>query len=102
VAIADSWFPEDTGRRTVDGFAPLLAERDVVMTEGIVQALGITQRWLDDEITVRMPTAEEASLLELSEGSLTLRCCRILLYGICECRCGAPGWECSRLVHSSV
>jgi GntR family transcriptional regulator len=69
VAIADSWFPEETGRRTVDGFAPLLAERDVVMTGGVVQALGITQRWLDDEITVRMPTTEEASLLELSEGS---------------------------------
>ncbi|MGH3868248.1 MAG: GntR family transcriptional regulator [Pseudonocardiaceae bacterium] len=69
VAIADSWFPEETGRRTVDGFAPLLAEHDVVMKGGIVHALGITQRWLDDEITVRMPTAEEASLLELSEGS---------------------------------
>ncbi|MGH3829225.1 MAG: GntR family transcriptional regulator [Pseudonocardiaceae bacterium] len=69
VAIADSWFPEETGRRTVDGFTPLLAERPVVMKGGIVHTLGITQRWLDDEITVRMPTAEEASLLELSEGS---------------------------------
>lgn len=69
VAIADSWFPEETGRRTVDGFAPLLAERDVVMTGGIVHALGITQRWLEDEITVRMPTTEETTLLELSDGS---------------------------------
>jgi GntR family transcriptional regulator len=69
VAIADSWFPEETGRRTVDGFAPLLAERDVVMTGGIVHALGLAQHWLDDEITVRMPTTEEANLLELSEGS---------------------------------
>jgi DNA-binding GntR family transcriptional regulator len=34
VAIAESWFPADTGRCTVDGFAPLLAEGDVVMTEG--------------------------------------------------------------------
>lgn len=69
VAIADTWVREEVGRREVDGIAPLLVERDVVLSGGIFRALGLAQHEVDDEITVRMPTPEEAELLDLPMGS---------------------------------
>lgn len=65
VAIADTWTSEVVGRTEVDGFAPLLAPHDVVLPNGIFAALGFPQTDLTDEISVRMPTPEEAELLQL-------------------------------------
>ncbi|GGM84155.1 GntR family transcriptional regulator [Longimycelium tulufanense] len=69
VAIADTWVREEIGRKEVDGTAPLLAEHDIVLNNGIFHALGYVQHRLDDRISVRMPTPEEADLLDLPVGS---------------------------------
>jgi len=69
VAVADTWVREDIARMKVDGMAPLLAEQDVTLPGGIFRALGFVTTELDDEITVRMPTPEESTLLDLPMGS---------------------------------
>lgn len=74
VMLADTWAPEDIAQRTLfddDGmpYAPLLAERDVVVRGGIIRAIGIEQREFDDLIIPRMPTPEETGLLDLEPGS---------------------------------
>lgn len=65
VAIADTWVREDVGRTELDGQAPLLAPTDVVLPGGIFRAIGYPQADLEDEITIRMATPEEAKLLIL-------------------------------------
>jgi GntR family transcriptional regulator len=62
--LAHSYFPEDIARGT-----PLMEERDVVMRGGILAAIGHPQRYVEDEITVRMPTPTEADELELPMGT---------------------------------
>ncbi len=69
VAVADTWVREDIARMQVEGVAPLLAEQDVTLPDGIFRALGFVTTELDDEITVRMPTPEESTLLDLPMGS---------------------------------
>lgn len=74
VMLADTWMPEDIAKLTTTDengaeFAPLLAERDVVLPGGIFRALGFNQREYEDRIVPRMPTPDEAEMLELQPGS---------------------------------
>ncbi|MFJ9846293.1 GntR family transcriptional regulator [Kitasatospora sp. NPDC101155] len=62
--IADSWFRASFALGT-----PLMEERDVTMPGGILAAIGHPQVRTRDEITPRMPTAEETTLLELPLGT---------------------------------
>jgi GntR family transcriptional regulator len=67
--IADTWTPVDIARMEIDGVAPLLEERSVVYPGGIYRALGFRQVRYEDEIQVRMPTPEEADLLNVEPGT---------------------------------
>lgn len=67
--IADTWTPVDIARMEIDGVAPLLEERSVVYPGGIYRALGFRQVRYEDEIQVRMPTPEEADLLDTEPGT---------------------------------
>jgi GntR family transcriptional regulator len=68
-AIADTWTPLDIADMTINGVAPLREPESVVYPGGIYRALGFRQVHFSDEITVRMPTPEEASLLEVQPGT---------------------------------
>lgn len=72
--LADTWTPEDVAQRTLvdengEKYAPLLAERDVTVTGGIIRSIGINQVEFEDLIVPRMPTEEEAEALDLDPGS---------------------------------
>lgn len=67
--IADTWTPVDIAHMEIDGVAPLLQERSVVYPGGIYRALGFRQVRYEDEIQVRMPSPEEADLLNLEPGT---------------------------------
>jgi len=58
--LADSYFPESLVRGT-----PLMEPRPVAAPGGLLASLGHTPVKLVDEITVRMPTVDETSRLEL-------------------------------------
>jgi GntR family transcriptional regulator len=67
--IADTWTPVAIARKEIDGTAPLLEERNVVVPGGIYRALGYEQVRYEDEIQVRMPTPEEVDLLDAEPGT---------------------------------
>ncbi|MFV2017577.1 GntR family transcriptional regulator [Micromonospora sp. LOL_023] len=67
--IADTWTPVDIARMEIDGVAPLLQEANVVYPGGIYRALGFRQVRFQDEIQVRMPSPDEASLLNVQPGT---------------------------------
>ncbi|WP_428962598.1 GntR family transcriptional regulator [Micromonospora fluostatini] len=67
--IADTWTPVDIARMEIDGVAPLLQETNVVYPGGIYRALGFRQVHYKDEIQVRMPTPDEAALLDVQPGT---------------------------------
>jgi GntR family transcriptional regulator len=67
--IADTWTPVDIARMEINGVAPLLKEQNVVYPGGIYRALGFRQVQYRDEIQVRMPTPEEADLLDVQPGT---------------------------------
>lgn len=67
--IADTWTPLDIARQEIDGVAPLLQQTNVVYPGGIYRALGYRQTQFHDEIQVRMPTPEEATLLDSQPGT---------------------------------
>lgn len=67
--IADTWTPVDIAHMEIDGVAPLLQETSVVYPGGIYRALGFRQIQFRDEIQVRMPTPEEADLLDVQPGT---------------------------------
>jgi GntR family transcriptional regulator len=66
--IADTWTPVDIARMEIDGVAPLLEEKNVVYPGGIYRALGFRQVRYEDDIQARMPTPEEATLLNMEPG----------------------------------
>lgn len=70
VSIADTWLPEDIAEMTCtyqgETIKPWWERHDVVLPEGIVAATGIRQVSAEDEIWVRMPTDEEAHVLQVS------------------------------------
>ncbi|PJM93582.1 GntR family transcriptional regulator [Streptomyces sp. CB01373] len=59
-ALADSYFPQ----ALVNG-TPLMEPRDVSAPGGILASVGLVQAKYVDEISVRMPTRQEAELLAL-------------------------------------
>ncbi|WP_169336860.1 GntR family transcriptional regulator [Nocardia niigatensis] len=67
--VADTWTPLDIANMEIDGVAPLRAADNVVYSGGIYRALGFQQVLFSDEITIRMPTPEEAALLDQQPGS---------------------------------
>jgi GntR family transcriptional regulator len=67
--LADTWTPSDIAHKEVDGVAPLLQPGNVVLPGGIYRALGYRQVQYRDEIQVRMPTPEEATLFRLQVGT---------------------------------
>lgn len=67
--IADTWTPLDIANMEIDGVAPLRRVENVVYPGGIYRALGFRQVHFSDEITVRMPTPEEARLLDQQPGT---------------------------------
>jgi GntR family transcriptional regulator len=67
--IADTWTPLDIADMEIDGVAPLRRVENVVYPGGIYRALGFRQVLFSDEITVRMPTPEEARLLDQQPGT---------------------------------
>jgi GntR family transcriptional regulator len=67
--IADTWTPVDIARMEIDGVAPLLQRTNVVYPGGIYRALGFRQVQFRDEIQVRMPTPDEAQLLDVQVGT---------------------------------
>lgn len=67
--VADTWTPLDIANLEIDGVAPLRAANNVVYPGGIYRALGFNQVQFSDEITIRMPTPEEATLLDQQPGT---------------------------------
>lgn len=67
--IADTWTPVDIASKKIDGATPLLDKKNVVYPGGIYRALGFRQVQFRDEIQVRMPTPEEARLLDVQPGT---------------------------------
>lgn len=67
--IADTWTPIDIARKKIDGIAPLLERSNVVYPGGIYRALGFRQVEYRDEMQVRMPTPDEADLLQMHPGT---------------------------------
>jgi GntR family transcriptional regulator len=67
--IADTWTPVAIAQMEIDGIAPLMQERSVVYPGGIYRALGFRQVRFDDELQTRMPTPEEADLLNMERGT---------------------------------
>jgi GntR family transcriptional regulator len=67
--IADTWTPTDVAYKVIDGRAPLMSPEDVTLPGGIYHALGFRQVRFIDNIEVRMPTAEEAHLMQLPAGT---------------------------------
>ncbi|WP_459964133.1 GntR family transcriptional regulator [Nocardia sp. IFM 10818] len=67
--IADTWTPLDIANMEIDGVAPLRTTDNVVYPGGIYRALGFHQVQFSDEITIRMPTPEEAALLDQQPGT---------------------------------
>lgn len=67
--IADTWTPIDIASKKIDGVAPLRERSNVVYPGGIYRALGFRQVQYRDEIQVRMPTPEEANLLDVQPGT---------------------------------
>ncbi|MGW5332442.1 GntR family transcriptional regulator [Streptomyces bauhiniae] len=59
-ALADSYFPQELVAGT-----PLMEPRDVAAPGGILASVGLVQAKYVDEISVRMPTHQEAELLGL-------------------------------------
>ncbi|MEU4110414.1 GntR family transcriptional regulator [Streptomyces sp. NPDC027717] len=59
-ALADSYFPQELVSGT-----PLMEPRDVSAPGGILASIGLVQDKYVDEISVRMPTRQEAELLAL-------------------------------------
>jgi GntR family transcriptional regulator len=59
-ALADSYFPQDLVTGT-----PLMEPRDVSAPGGVLASVGLVQAKYRDEISVRMPTRQEAELLAL-------------------------------------
>lgn len=59
-ALADSYFPQELVAGT-----PLMEPRDVSAPGGVLASVGLVQAKYRDEITVRMPTRQEAELLAL-------------------------------------
>lgn len=59
-ALADSYFPETLVRNT-----ELMLPEDVSAPGGVLASIGIVQTRYADEITVRMPTRDEAERLAL-------------------------------------
>lgn len=70
VSIADTWLPEDIAERTcvVNGetIQPFMLEQDIAIPGGIVAAVGIKQVLADDVIMSRMPTRDEAQMLQMN------------------------------------
>lgn len=62
--LSTSYFPESLGAGTA-----LMQQGDVVMPGGILRNIGHPQKHARDEITVRMPTPEEADQLNLTNGT---------------------------------
>ncbi len=59
-ALADSYFPQELVSGT-----PLMEPRDVSAPGGILASIGLIQNKYVDEISVRMPTRQEAEVLAL-------------------------------------
>lgn len=62
--LSTSWFPSRIAKGTA-----LMEERDISMPGGILRSVGHPQHHIRDEITVRMPTPEEADELRLPPGT---------------------------------
>lgn len=67
--IADTWTPLDIAQMKIGGVAPLLSNTDVTLPGGIYHALGFRQIRFVDVIESRMPTDDEAQLMELPAGT---------------------------------
>lgn len=67
--IADTWTPVDIAQMKINGVAPLLTNADVTLPGGIYHALGFRQVQFLDQIDARMPTDEEAELMDLPPGT---------------------------------